>query len=31
MVTFHGRSRIPHGPSLTSSYRAGRIDFEPVD
>lgn len=30
MVTFHGESRTPRGPSLTSSYRAGRIDFDMV-
>lgn len=30
MVTFHGENRIPRGPSLTSAYRAGRIDFDMV-
>lgn len=30
MVTFHGENRHPRGPSLTSAYRAGRIDFDIV-
>lgn len=30
MVTFHGESRIPRGPSPTAAYRAGRVDFDMV-
>lgn len=30
MVTFHGENRHPRGPSVTSAYRAGRIDFDMV-